>query len=125
MRVGTAHCRLKFPGPGAFSTTFYRTVETSKRGRASERVERGRGLSSSIITDVNYVRTWIGTRGDYGAGWNGRVRGQRKPEPVDECARCRTLAKSAHARPVRVSWRTAYGHGSGIFASQILIPELI
>lgn len=21
---------------------------------------------------------------------NGRVRGQRKPEPVDECARCRT-----------------------------------
>lgn len=39
-RVGTAHCRLKFPGPGAFSTTFCRTVETSKRGRASERVER-------------------------------------------------------------------------------------
>lgn len=44
------------------------------------------------------MRTWIGTRGDYGAGVNGRVRGQRKPEPVDECARCRT-AKSAHARP--------------------------
>lgn len=88
----------EIPRPGGVFHHFLQdswNIETRSSKRASG--TRDRGLSS-IITDVNYVRTWIGTRGDYGAGVNGRVRGQRKPEPVDECARCRT-AKSAHARP--------------------------
>ena len=92
-----------------------------------------RDEASSIITDVNYVRTWIGKyawrtlvygRARARAPTSERVRvpektGTRRMRTLSNDEEC-TRSTSGACVPAH-----AYSRGSGIFASQILIPELI
>lgn len=127
MRLGEHRC--------VYSSAAGRHVGTSERGGS----ERNRQRPPPVITDVNYVRTRTRAGTEGGRTCAVRVRDGAERRRVGECTRspsssssCSSSSSSSTSspwqrRPPACTCAPPHTHsrGSRIFASQILIPELI